>query len=128
MKYFFDNNVSYRYADMLKALEVDVVALRESFSESIEDVKLFEELKGSNHVFVSGDTSQTTRRMEAKALKETGMSALFFCPWWAKKKFWDQATWLITKWPIIDGYVRGVARGTCAELRENGRAMPFFLD
>ena len=41
MKYFFDNNISFRYTNMLKALDVDAVALREEFSQSIQDPELF---------------------------------------------------------------------------------------
>jgi hypothetical protein len=37
VRYFFDNCLSYRYVDMLRALEVDAVALRSRFSESIKD-------------------------------------------------------------------------------------------
>ena len=123
MKYFFDNCISYRYVNMLAALDVDCVALRSTFSESIKDEALFQALRGSNVVYVSGDTSQTTRVQEARALKEAGVTALFVGRSWARKPFWDQATWLINKWPVIDGFAKGVVPGTCAELKENGRAL-----
>ena len=127
MKYFFDNCISYRYVDMLRALEVDAVALKSTFDDRIKDVPLFEALQGSNVVYISGDTSQTTRVQEARALKEAGITALFLGRSWAKKSFWQQAVWLVTKWPLIDGFARGAAKGTCAEVKENGRAMPFQL-
>lgn len=127
MKYFFDNCISYRYVDMLIALKVDGVALRSTYSASIKDVSLFEALRGSNVVYVSGDTSQTTRLQEARALKEAGITALFLGRYWSRKPFWQQAVWLVTKWPIIDGFACGAACGTCADIRENGRAMPFQL-
>lgn len=128
MKYFFDNCISYRYAKMLAALEeFEVVALRDMFAPNIEDVDLFPALKGSGFVFVTSDDRQKTREGEAKALRESGLTALWLGPFWSKKQFWDQARWIINRWPVIDGYVKGVAEGTCAQVKENGRSMPFNL-
>jgi PIN like domain len=127
VKYFFDNSISYRYANMLKALDVDVVALRELFSQSIKDPDLFRKLHGSDVVYVAADRKQTTRIAEARALKDAGITALFMGPFWDRMVLWQQATWLISRWPIIDGFAAGVAKGTCAELRQSGKAMVFTL-
>jgi len=129
VKYFFDNCISYRFARMLAALEeFEVVALRDKYPADIEDIELFQALSGSGYVFVTCDDRQKTREGEAKALRESGLTALWFGPFWSKKLFWDQAKWVITRWPVIDGYVKGVAPGTCAEVKENGRSRPFVLD
>jgi len=47
MTYFLDNNICFRYADMLKALLVDIVALREVFPQDIKDPDLLTALKGT---------------------------------------------------------------------------------
>ena len=122
MKYFFDNCISFRYVDMLKALEVDAVHLTSQFAPNIEDIALFTELKGSQLVFISADTSQTTREREARALKEMGVTVLYFGPFWSNLDFWPQAVWLLTKWPLIDGFARGADKGTIAEIKQKGRA------
>jgi hypothetical protein len=128
VKYFFDNCISYRYARMLSALEVfEVVALRDKFPHGIGDVELFQELKGTGFVFVTCDDRQKTREGEAKAIRDSGLTALWLGPFWSKKLFWDQAKWVINRWPVIDGYVKGVAEGTCAQVKENGKSMPFNL-
>jgi hypothetical protein len=128
VKYFFDNCISYRFARMLAALEeFEVVALRDMFPTDVDDVTMFRELKGSGFVFVTCDDRQKTREGEAQALHEAGLTALWFGPFWSKKQFWDQARWIINRWPIIDGYVKGVTPGTCAEVKENGRSRPFPL-
>lgn len=127
MKYFFDNCISYRFAVMLAALEVDAMSLREHFSDNIKDVPLFEQLRGSQVVFVSCDLSQTTRQAEAKALKACGVTAIYFAPFWGKLLFWDQAVWLVRRWPRIDDFTNSVTRGTFAEIKQNGKAMPFTL-
>ena len=41
MKYLLDNNISYRYAAMLRALDLDIEALRERFPQDIRDVDLY---------------------------------------------------------------------------------------
>ena len=42
-------------------------------------------------------------------------------------KLWDQAAWLTKKWPTIKGFAEGVDKGTCAEIKHNGRALVFHL-
>lgn len=127
MKYFFDNCISYKLANMLAAIDVEATSLREHFAESIKDVALFEKLTGSDAVFVSCDLSQTTRTLEAKALKKCGVTAIYFGPFWGKLLFWQQAVWLIGKWPRIDGFASGIAPGTFAEIKQNGKAVPFTI-
>ena len=125
MTYFFDNCISHRLAGMLAALGVDAVALRHRFPETIRDVALFEALSGSDMVFVSCDYSQTTTDDELKALQLCRITAIYFAPFFGKLKFWPQAVWLVQRWPRIDGFASGVAPGTFAEIKQNGRAMPF---
>ena len=127
MRYFFDNCLSYRYVDMLRALEVDAVALRSQFSESIKDVDLFKKISGHESVFVSCDLRQTARPLEAKALKESGVTAIYFGPFWNKMVFWHQAAWVVSHWPKIDGFASNVVQGTFAEIKRNGKAMVFMI-
>ena len=58
MKYFIDNCISFRFADMLRALGVEIVALREEFPQDMADIALFKELNGRKPAFISTDTSQ----------------------------------------------------------------------
>lgn len=127
MRYFFDNNLSIRYVKMLRALDVDAKALCEEFAQDFPDTRLFEELRGQNVTFVTGDTGIQTRTGEAKALRECGITALFLGPFWDKLKFWPQSAWLVKHWPVIDGFVNGVERGTSAEVKQNGKSMIFRI-
>jgi len=120
--YFFDNCISYRHAECLKALGVEAEALRHSFAENVDDVELFERLRGRDIVYVSTDIKQLSRQHEARELKKIGCTALYIARFWSKKTFWQQAAWLVTKWETIDGFARAVERGTIAEIKENGRA------
>lgn len=113
---------------MLAALKVDAVALRDEFPANIKDVPLLERLAEREFdVFVSGDTRICTRPDEVAALRRSGLTAIFFGPFWAKLKFWPQAAWLVSRWKTIDGFVEGVERGTAAEIKQNGKARVFQL-
>jgi hypothetical protein len=85
------------------------------------------QLRDQGFVYVTADYRQKTRPHEARAIKEAGLTSLFLGPFWAKKDFWEQAKWIITRWQKIDGYVQGVAQGTCSEVQESGRSRPFNL-
>lgn len=127
MTYFFDNCISHRFAAMLAALGVQATALRDEFPESADDVTVFHQLRQRDLVFVSCDRSQTTTAAEATWLKRSGITAIYFGRFWPKMTFWQQAAWLVARWPTIDGYANGVAPGTFAEIQQNGRAVPFSL-
>lgn len=127
MRYVFDNCISYRYADMLAALKVNAVPLRRLFAESISDIDLYAQLSASQDVLITYDHKQKTRKAEAIAIKEAGVTSLWIGPHWGKKEFWEQAKWILSRWEKIEQYVNATVPGTCAEIRENGRSMPFAL-
>ncbi len=105
---------------MLRALGEDVNALREQFPQDIDDVSLFSQLRGPNLVFLSTDTSQLTRTQEARALKQAKITALFLGPFFGKMNLWQQAAWLVAKWPKIRQFSEAVTEGSCAEIKQNG--------
>jgi hypothetical protein len=127
VKYFFDNCISFRLVDMLKALDVDAVALREEFSQSVQDPEFLVQLKDRHDIYLTYDHKQKTREAESLAISEAGVTALWFGPFWGRMEFWSCAKWLVTRWEIIDNFATSTARGTCAEIKQNGRSMPFQL-
>ena len=127
MKYFFDNCISFRFAAMLSALEVDATSLRAEFSESIQDPEFLSALKGKHDVYLTYDHKQKTRESEARAIKEAGLTALWLGRFWGRLVFWEQAKWLINKWERIDAFANSVVPGTCAEIKQNGQAHVFHL-
>lgn len=127
MKYILDNNISPKFAQMLRALDCDVDALREHFAANIKDPDLLAALAGRHVVFVTGDRRMTTRPHELAALKASGVTAIFLGPFWSKLGFWKQATWLVHRWPALDAFSNVVARGTFAEVSQGGKCKPFQL-
>ncbi|MDZ4684402.1 MAG: hypothetical protein SH850_04880 [Planctomycetaceae bacterium] len=123
MKYLFDNDISPRFAQMLRALEIDVVALREIMPADTKDADFLGDLKRrhSIDVFISNNSAQRTNRIEAALLKSSGVTALYFNPFWGSLRLWGQAKWLINHWEKIEGFVRGAAPGTCADIQARGR-------
>jgi hypothetical protein len=124
VKYFFDNDISYRFAEMLSALGVDAVALRHLYPTDVKDIAFLGELKTKHRVdvFISDDSAQRINPIEAALLRQSGVTCLHFNQFWGKLKFWQQAKWLVSHWEKIDGFARGVVAGTCADLKANGRA------
>jgi hypothetical protein len=111
---------------MLRALGEDAESLRQKYPEDIDDLLLFLELqKRRDVVFISTDTSQWTREHEARALRDSGVTALYFGPFFLKLGLWAQAVWLIGKWQKIKGYAEGAVTGTLAEIKQNGRAQEY---
>ena len=127
MKYIFDNNISPKFAHMLRALDCDVAALREEFPANITDPDFLTAIAGRAAVFVTGDRKMTTRPHELAALKASGVTALFLGPFWSKLGFWKQAAWLVHRWPALDSFSNVVARGTFAEISQGGKCRPFQL-
>jgi hypothetical protein len=112
---------------MLAALGVDIEAIRDEFPAAVKDPVFLEKFKGRDIVFISHNTKQTTNPIESKLLKKANITTLYLAPFWSKMVFWDQAVWLVRHWPKIDGFAKGAAKGTCAEIKHNGKSLIFQL-
>lgn len=124
-----DNDISPRFAEMLRALEVDVVALREVMPANTKDQEFLGELhsKFGVDVFISNNTAQRTNQVEARLLKSSGVTSLYFGPFWGKMKFWQQAKWLVNRWELIENYAGSAVAGSCADIKQAGRMTAFHL-
>ena len=114
---------------MLRALGVNVVALREVMPANTKDRDFLGDLKRKYgvDVFISNNTAQRTNEVEARLLKESGVTSLYFNPFWNKLKKWPAARWLINKWENIENYASSAAPGSCADIQQNGRMRAFNL-
>lgn len=74
MKYMLDNDISPRFAEMLRPLGVNIVALREEMPADTKDSDFLGELKRKYEVdvWISNNTSQRTNLVEAQLLKSSG--------------------------------------------------------
>jgi PIN domain-containing protein len=121
--YLFDNNLSFRFAYMLQALGVDVVAVRDvpTLGESSKDPEILAWLEGRECIFLTGDQRIRTRPLEVAALRQHHFTALFKDRFWAKLTFWPQAAWLVAHWPQIEQFSMDALPGACAVLQQRGR-------
>lgn len=112
---------------MLAALDIDAEPLRAEFLPNTKDPVFLEKFNGREMIWVSKNIRQTTNPIEAKLLKQAGITALYFGPFWNKMKFWQQAEWLLKYWPTIHGFANGAAKGTFAEIKRNGKSETFQI-
>lgn len=112
---------------MLAALEIDAPSLRDEFDQGVADTVFLQSLDAQRDVYITYDHRQKIRQAEARAILEAGVTALWLGPFWGKKDFMAQARWLLNKWDKIDSFASSVVQGTCAEIKESGRASVFRL-
>jgi hypothetical protein len=89
--------------------------------EDSPDVEILQWLKGRERVFVTADKHIRSRPAEIAALKESGVRALFLERFWAKLDFWQQAAWLVARWPQIAEFASTATPRTCATIQQRGR-------
>lgn len=97
---------------MLRALDVNAVALRDEFRQDIKDVELLRALKSTDYVLITGDRRITTRVIEATELRAARVTSLFLAPFWDRLDLWQGATWLVRRWPMIERLESGSNAGT----------------
>lgn len=126
MTYLLDNNISFRFAHMLAALGVDALAVRDvqALGEEADDVSILRWLHGRDCVLLSGDRHIRSRPLEAAALRESRVTALFLDRFWPKLGFWQQAAWLVTRWPLIEQFAGTASPGTYGIIQQRGRIRP----
>jgi hypothetical protein len=121
MIYFFDNNFSPRHAEILTLLGVQAKTLRDEFGAGIRDVDFLNRLHSTGWVPVTADRHILGRRPEREALRASGVTALFFEPFWLKPDIRAQVAWFTKRWPEIDQFVAGCAPGTLIRVSQRGR-------
>lgn len=88
------------------------------FPPNVKDTEYLPQLRDC--VLITGDQRIRTRQAEAAALRRSGVTTLFLARFWTKLSFWDQARWLVSRWPDIDRFASTVPAGTCAEVKQRG--------
>ena len=126
MRFFLDNMISYKFALALRAVEKDVVALRERFPENTDDVDWIRTVAPEAPVIITVDRRIRSRPLERRELAEAKLIGLFLQPFFTKTsfQFWDQFVWLVRHWAGIEETVKGLARGSCMALTQNGKMHP----
>ena len=77
MKFFFDNNLSYKLSNGLKEFGENVIHLRDIFSEDTPDVEWLEHIGKEGLVLITRDKRIRYNPFELSALKEHKVGAFF---------------------------------------------------
>lgn len=122
MKYFFDNNLSPRYAAMLRALDVDVTHLREHYGRGdIDDEVWMPEIAKEGWVAVTQDRAIERRPHQAALRQRVGLRMIYLPSAFMKMPLWDQATFLVRLWRQIDQAAEDMRGGVGLLLQQRGR-------
>ena len=106
MRFFLDNTLPPRFAEVLNLLEGNdghaVVHLQSKFRVETKDIDWIKILASEgNWIIVSGDIRISQNEFERKEWLNSGLTAFFFAKGWTAIKLWDQAWRLVKWWPAI---------------------------
>ena len=125
MRFFFDNNLSYRLADAIHILVQsrghEVVALRRKFPVNTPDTIWLERLaKEGDWVILTGDTNIVRNRHEIEAFSQAGLVAFISAKSWKDQKLWDRFWRFIKLWPLIEEHARHAPKSSAYKLPITG--------
>lgn len=129
MRFFFDNCISSKLARAIHSLiEPDdaVVHLRDRWpaadTHSVTDVEWISALgKEGGWIVVSGDLRIRTRPGEREAFRAAKLTAFFMAKSFPILPAWEQARWLVDKWPDITKFAADSGAGSTFEVPKNGK-------
>ncbi len=121
MRFVLDHNMSPKFAEALRALDRDVIALRENWAQNTPDVDWLRDIGAEGWALVTVDKRIRTRPQEQLVFMQTGVTGFFLGRFWPKMQFWDQATWLIRYWPRFEAFAESLGKPACLAVRQNGK-------
>jgi hypothetical protein len=124
MTFFLDNMFPPRFSKAFREVDKDVWHLRERFEQDAPDAVWLPELAATSSVLITLDRHIRTRPLEREALSRSGIVALFIGPFFSKNQFWDQFVWLVRHKKGIEDTARGLERGACMLVKQNGKMYP----
>lgn len=124
MTYFFDNNLSQVLVVILRALEADVLHLRDEFPPNTLDEDWIPTAGERGWMVVTADEGLYRNRLQREALRQNHVSVLFLPDGFLKKGRWEQAAWIVARWPKIDAQVQALVRPCLVRVTDNGKVEP----
>lgn len=133
MRFFLDNCISSRYAEVLHILSErdghSVIHLGSKFPRNTTDEGWLRALAAEGDwVIVSGDTRILTKPVLRGEWERTHLTAFFLASGFMNARYWQQIGIIMLWWPDILEQARLVERGTGFEVpfRRSGRLKPIF--
>lgn len=125
MKFIFDNCISPRLAKAIHALvesEHEVVALRDRFRSDTPDTEWIGELgRQGGWIIISGDLRIRKRPQELAVWRTARLTTFFMASGFQSETQWEQARWMVGKWPEIVDLASRVAPGAAFRVPKRGK-------
>ena len=101
--YFFDNNISFRYANMLRAIgqSVQHIAKTRGFHRDDPDTVWMPKAAANGWIAVTLDESIRRIAVEEAVRAKMGLRVIFLAAGSRNQPFFEQAKFLINAWPEI---------------------------
>lgn len=123
MRFFLDNNLSFRLAPALDSLskfedqQHQVVHLTDMFAASVDDKVWIPALsQQGGWIVISGDCKIRTKPAEKRVFQSAKLTTFFLAPGWINAKFWHQSWLLVRWWPKIIDQASKVQAGAVFEI------------
>lgn len=112
---------------MLRLYDFPVAALRDEFPDKVKDVEWLPELKGTDWIVVTCDRHIQTRKTEARALRASGVSAVFINSFFTNLGLMPKGVWLLRHWTKIVAWAESASPPSYCQVRQNGQITPVDL-
>lgn len=120
--YFFDHNLSWRMAAILRLVGIETQWVKDYFGrDDVDDEEWIRVVAEKGWIAVSDDYKMRRKPAEVAALKKSGLIVLVLPKTFRDKYPWDQARWVLKNWERIDKEVRSLKPGDCAAVTDNGK-------
>jgi predicted nuclease of predicted toxin-antitoxin system len=120
-KYFIDNCLPPKLAEMLRTLGVDVQHLSERMARDSKDVDWIPVVAKEGLVAVTTDNRINSPPQEKGALHAAQLHVVFLAGGVSNLIFWEQAKFVITHWPAIEKAAERMKAGECCRVTMSGK-------
>jgi hypothetical protein len=119
VRFFLDNNLSPKLAAVLRALDHDVIHLRERFPENADDVDWIPRVAAEGWIVVTLDHAIRSRPHEREAWRASRATIFFLPKGVLDLRLHEQAAWIINAWEGIAKAAVKARPGQCFLLQMN---------
>lgn len=126
MRYFFDENISFRHANMLRALGEDVVHLSKvrGFRRGDDDTVWMPRVAEEGWTAVTLDGNILRVVVERYVRAKSGLRVVFLAQGFRNQPFFEQAKFLVNHWQALKKGTERSRPGECFRLTVRGRLEP----
>ncbi len=123
MTYLIDENLSFKIAQSLKALDNDVHHVRDHFPSQTPDETIFDFLVRKDWVLITQDKKMRTRKHQLQAMLDKGVGAFIFTGR-ADKNLTQQAVMILERMGEFEKLAQKTKRPFIFSVPDRGKIKP----